>query len=70
MAAFGEAAPLVILACPLLVLSLGAAFDLVTRRRVHPAYGWGAAAVALSILLGAPIGFSPPMLDFVRAISA
>ena len=69
MAAFGKGAPLVILAFPLLVLSLGAAFDLATRRHVHPAYGWGAATIASSILLGAPIGFSQPMLDFVKLIS-
>ena len=70
MATFGKTAPLVILAFPLFVLSLGAAFDLMTRRRIHPAYGWGAATIALSILLGAPLGFSSPMLNFVKAITA
>ena len=37
----------------------GPVADLVTRKRVHPAYAWGLAAIVLSNVLVAPLAFSP-----------
>lgn len=60
MPSFGEAAPLVMFGVILLFGLAGPVADLVTRRRVHPAYAWGLAAIVLSNVLVAPLAFSPP----------
>ncbi|RRN62233.1 hypothetical protein [Caulobacter sp. 602-1] len=59
MPSFGEAAPLVMFGVILLFGLAGPVADLVTRKRVHPAYAWGLAAIVLSNVLVAPLAFSP-----------
>jgi hypothetical protein len=65
----GKAAPFVLLGALLALTALGALYDLLTRRAPHPAYAWGAAAMAASILLAGPLGFSAPMHALVRALT-
>lgn len=43
-------------------VGIAAGFDLATRGRVHPAYGWGFGAITLGVALMRPIAFTPPML--------
>lgn len=59
MPSFGEAAPLVMFGVILLFGLAGPVADLVTRKRIHPAYAWGLAAIVLSNVLVAPLAFSP-----------
>ncbi|WP_395444181.1 hypothetical protein [Caulobacter sp. UC70_42] len=59
MPSFGEAAPLVMFGVILLFGLAGPVADLVTRKRVHPAYAWGLVAIVLSNVLVAPLAFSP-----------
>jgi hypothetical protein len=66
--ALGPIAPLALFGLNDLFALCGPAFDLVTRRRIHPAYGWGVAAIVLSQALTAALGFAPPTLAVVRLI--
>jgi hypothetical protein len=68
MPAFGAAAPLVMFAVNDAILLAGPAADLVVRRRIHPAYLWGVAAVLLMEVLIGPLAFSPPAQAIVRAL--
>jgi hypothetical protein len=43
-------------------ISVALVYDLVTRGRIHPAYGWGFGAITLSTAIMRPLAFSPPML--------
>lgn len=70
MSALGKAAPVVLLATLLGVAALGMAYDALRGRKPHPAYLWGAAAIAVSLLAAGPLGFSAPMLSLVAAIRA
>lgn len=68
MDAFGPVAPLVLFAVNDLILLAGPAADLVVRRRLHPAYYWGVAAVVLTQVLIGPLAFSPPVQAAVQAL--
>lgn len=68
MDSFGAAAPLVMFAAILLFAVAGPIADLVVRKRVHPAYGWGVAAIALSNLLVAPLALTPPAQMLLRLL--
>jgi MFS family permease len=68
MASFGAVAPLVMFAVNDVILLAGPAADLVVRRRIHPAYLWGVAAVVLMQALIGPLAFSPPAQTLVRAL--
>lgn len=59
MDAFGAAAPLVMFGAIALFALAGPVMDLVTRRRIHPAYYWGVTAILLSMAIIPPIAFSP-----------
>jgi hypothetical protein len=59
MDAFGAAAPLVLFAVAFAYLAVGMLYDLIARRRVHPAYAWGAGVFIGSQLLTPLIAFSP-----------
>jgi uncharacterized membrane protein YozB (DUF420 family) len=66
---FGAAAPLVMFAAIALFAFAGPVADLVVRRRIHPAYYWGVAAILLSMAIIPPLAFSPPagaLLKLVR----
>ena len=70
MNALGPAAPLVLIVVLLTLVGCGAAYDLATRRAVHPAYAWGGAATAGSIVLAGPVAFSAPMTALVGALTS
>jgi uncharacterized membrane protein YozB (DUF420 family) len=59
MRSFGAAAPLVMFGVISLFAFAGPLADLITRRRVHPAYYWGVASILLSMVVIGPIAFSP-----------
>jgi hypothetical protein len=59
MSALGPAGGFAIMGAQLGYISVGMGFDLITRRRIHPAYFWGAAAMVV-LAVGTPfLGFSP-----------
>ena len=68
MDSFGAIAPLVLFLVNDLVLLMGPAADLVVRRRIHPAYGWGVAAVVLMQVAIGPLAFSPMAKAAVHAL--
>lgn len=68
MPSFGEAAPLVMFGVIMLFGLAGPVADLVTRKRVHPAYAWGLAAIVLSNVLVAPLAFSPPAQALLKLL--
>ena len=70
MPMFGPAAPLVMYGIIDAILLVGPVVDFVVRKRVHPAYYWGVAAVMLSEVLTGPIGMSPPVQALVKMIAA
>ena len=65
----GPAGPLIINGVILAFALAGPVADLVTRRRVHAAYGWGVAAILLGMAAVPALGFSPAILALVKAIS-
>ncbi|HET6970098.1 MAG TPA: hypothetical protein VFH92_03140 [Phenylobacterium sp.] len=69
MDAFGAMAPLVLFAVNDLILLAGPVADLAVRRRLHPAYYWGVAAVVLTQVLIGPLAFSPPIQAAVHALA-
>ena len=70
MSSFGAAAPLVMFGVQDAILLAGPVVDLITRRKVHPAYYWGVGVVVLSQVLTPPLGFSPPVTALVKMIAA
>ncbi len=68
MSAFGAFAPLVMFAVNDAILLAGPVADLAVRRKVHPAYLWGVAAVVASQVLIGPLAFSPLADATVRAL--
>lgn len=68
MAAMGKIAPLVMFGIILLFALAGPVTDLIVRRRVHPAYYWGVAAIAVSIVIIPPVAFSPPTGALLRML--
>ena len=65
----GSFTPLAVIGALLLFVAAGIAFDLATRRRVHPAYWWGTGAVAVVELLVVPVGFSSPVVTFATHLA-
>lgn len=59
MGSFGAAAPLVMFGAIALFAFAGPVADLITRRRIHPAYYWGVTSILLSMVVIGPIAFSP-----------
>lgn len=68
MASFGPAAPLVMFGAIALFAFAGPVFDLITQRRVHPAYLWGVAVILISEVAIGPLAFSPPGGALLRLI--
>lgn len=70
MGSFGAAAPLVMFGVIALFAFAGPVMDLLTRRRVHPAYYWGVASILLSMVVIGPLAFSPPGLALLEVVKA
>ena len=68
MGSFGAFAPLVMFGVIALFAFAGPVYDRFTRGRVHKAYVWGVSAILLSMVLIAPIAFSPPALALLHLI--
>ncbi|HVI56207.1 MAG TPA: hypothetical protein VM621_14285 [Luteibacter sp.] len=71
MESFGRAAPLVMFAAILAFGLAGPIYDVIVRRRVHPAYLWGVSTIMLSMAITGPIAFSPPakaLVAFIRSV--
>ena len=69
MESFGRAAPMVMFGAILLFALAGPVYDLIIRRRVHPAYIWGVATILISMLITGPVAFTPrakAAADFIR----
>ncbi|MDP1617847.1 hypothetical protein [Phenylobacterium sp.] len=49
-------------------LLAGVVYDLVTRRRIHPAYFWGGGAMFLTQILIGPVAFSPPIMAWTASL--
>lgn len=69
MESFGRAAPLALFAAVMVFALAGPVYDLVIRRRVHPAYLWGVSAILISMLITGPIAFTPVARAMVELIS-
>jgi uncharacterized membrane protein YozB (DUF420 family) len=59
MESFGRAAPMVMFAAILVFGMAGPIYDVVIRRRVHPAYIWGVSTIIVSMVITGPIAFTP-----------
>jgi hypothetical protein len=59
MDSFGAAAPLAMFGVIALFAFAGPVADLTVRRKVHPAYYWGVAAILISMAIIPPVAFSP-----------
>lgn len=70
MGSFGPAAPLVMFGVIALFAFTGPVADLITLRRVHPAYYWGVTAILLSMAVIGPIAFSPAGAALLQIVSA
>lgn len=68
MPSFGAVAPLVLFGVQDLFALSGPVADLIVRRRVHPAYFWGVAAIVFSQVVIGPLAFSPPAQAVLRLI--
>ena len=68
MGSFGDAAPAVLFGVVTLFALVGPAFDLVTRGRVHPAYGLGLAVLLAFEILTPAIAFSPLAKPIIHAL--
>ena len=68
MDAFGAAAPLVMFGIILGFALAGPVADLIVRRRVHPAYLWGLAAILATDLSIPLLAFAPPTTALVHWI--
>lgn len=58
MDSFGRAAPIVMFAAILAFGLAGPIYDLIIRRRVHPAYIWGVSTIVVSMVATGPIAFT------------
>jgi uncharacterized membrane protein YozB (DUF420 family) len=58
MESFGRAAPMVMFAAILVFGLAGPVYDMVIRRRVHPAYIWGVSTIVISMVITGPIAFT------------
>ncbi len=71
MESFGRAAPLVMFAVILMFGLAGPIYDVIIRRRVHPAYIWGVSTIVVSMLITGPIAFTPAakaLTAFIRSV--
>jgi hypothetical protein len=68
MELFGRGAPVVMFGVIVLFGLAGPAYDLVIRRRVHPAYLWGITTILVSMIVTGPLAFTPWALASVAAI--
>ncbi|MGY3230742.1 uncharacterized membrane protein YozB (DUF420 family) [Luteibacter sp. HA06] len=71
MESFGRAAPLVMFAVILMFGLTGPIYDVIIRRRVHPAYIWGVSTIVVSMLITGPIAFTPAakaLTAFIRSV--
>jgi uncharacterized membrane protein YozB (DUF420 family) len=68
MGSFGAAAPLVMFGVIALFAFAGPVADVIVRRRIHPAYGWGVSTILLSMIVIGPIAFSPLANALLKAI--
>jgi uncharacterized membrane protein YozB (DUF420 family) len=71
MESFGRAAPLVMFAVILVFGLAGPLYDMIIRRRVHPAYIWGVSTIVISMLITGPIAFTPAakaLTAFIRSV--
>lgn len=59
MEAFGAAAPFAMFGVIALFAFAGPVADLMVRRKIHPAYYWGVAAILISMAIIPPVAFSP-----------
>lgn len=70
MESFGRAAPMVMFAAILVFGLAGPIYDMIIRRRVHPAYIWGVSTIVLSMVVTGPIAFTPAasaLAAFIRS---
>ena len=58
MESFGRAAPMVMFAAILAFGLAGPIYDVIIRRRVHPAYLWGVSTILVSMVITGPIAFT------------
>jgi hypothetical protein len=70
MGSFGAAAPLVMFGVIALFAFAGPVHDLLTRRRVHPAYIWGVATILITEVAIGPLAFAPPTAALMSLIQA
>jgi uncharacterized membrane protein YozB (DUF420 family) len=71
MESFGRAAPLVMFAAILAFGLAGPIYDVIIRRRVHPAYLWGVSTILVSMMITGPIAFTPAaraLVAFIRSV--
>lgn len=68
MDSFGDFAPLVMFAVVLVFALIGPAYDLMSARRIHPAYIWGVATIVTYAILIPPLGFSGPIAGLLGVI--
>lgn len=59
----------VITAIVLTFILWGAIYDRRSRKRVHPAWGWGAAAVAVPGVLSIPLALTPPFATWANGFA-
>jgi hypothetical protein len=50
-------------------MSAAMIYDLATRGRIHPAYGWGFGAITLATALIRPLAFTAPMLTLTARLT-
>jgi uncharacterized membrane protein YozB (DUF420 family) len=70
MESFGRAAPMVMFAAILVFGLAGPIYDMIIRRRVHPAYIWGVSTIVISMVVTGPIAFTPAasaLAAFIRS---
>lgn len=68
MESFGRAAPMVMFAAILAFGLAGPIYDVIIRRRVHPAYLWGVSTIMVSMVITGPIAFTPAASGWVTFI--
>jgi uncharacterized membrane protein YozB (DUF420 family) len=68
MESFGRAAPMVMFAAILAFGLAGPIYDVIIRRRVHPAYLWGVSTILVSMAITGPIAFTPAASSWVTFI--
>ncbi len=65
---FGAFAPLVMFAALTVFAFAGPVADLITRKKIHPAYYWAVGAILLSEVLIGPLAFAPPTQALIHLL--